>query len=82
MKMRPKWDTDMTIMDDETSGAYTYIRMENSGTSIKISDIGDKTFRDFVDYAVNTSPHAENGFNVAKRMHLTPPSTSHVYHLR
>ena len=76
MKMRPKWNTDMTIMEDETSGAYTYIRMENSGTSIKISDIGDKTFRDFVDYAVNTSPHAENGFNVAKRMHLTPPSTS------
>lgn len=76
MKMRPKWNTDMTILDDEAGGAYSYIQMENSGKNIKISDIGDKTFRDFVDYAVNTSPYSENGFDVAKRIYETPPSTS------
>lgn len=76
MKMRPMWKDDMTIFDDETNGAYSYVQMENSGKNIKISDIGDKTFRDFVDYAVNVSPYPENGFDVAKRIYETIPSTS------
>ena len=76
MKMRPMWKDDMTILDDETNGAYSYAQMENSGKNIKISDIGDKTFRDFVDYAVNVSPYPENGFDVAKRIYETLPSTS------
>lgn len=76
MKMRPMWKDDMTILDDETNGAYSYVQMENSGKNIKISDIGDKTFRDFVDYAVNVSPYPENGFDVAKRIYETIPSTS------
>lgn len=76
MKMRPMWKDDMTILDDEINGAYSYVQMENSGKNIKISDIGDKTFRDFVDYAVNVSPYPENGFDVAKRIYETIPSTS------
>jgi hypothetical protein len=76
MKMRPMWESDMSIIENDSYGTSTHVKMESNGNNIKISDIGDKTFRDFVDYAINASPHSENGFDVSKRMYESAPAPS------